>query len=602
MRRFLVITILFLVYYASQGQNVDRIKMHAHNDYEHKVPFWQALASGFESIEVDVFLADGQLFVAHEKASILPHRTIESLYFKPIEQALDLKLLDTTQLQLVIDIKSEPYETLNEIISVFQNHPKLVEASKNGNLVLVISGNRPLPSEFIKYPDFIQFDFQSLDHPGNAALAKIAMVSLSFRSVSSWNGKGRLVDEDFVKIKSSIDKAHALNKPFRFWSTPDSKTAWKNFSSLGVDYINTDLLEEASDYLGSLSQNTYVTKTIHHVYKPTFDHDGKLAKVKNIILLIGDGMGLAQISAGMLANHNQLTLTQLKNIGLSKTQSADDFTTDSAAGGSSMATGKKTKNRYIGVDTSGNQLKNIPEFIEPLGFKSGLVTTDHLTGATPAAFYAHQSDRGMTQAICNDLLKSPIALLIGAGKSDFQSTGISKMADWEELTSLEEVARSEEEKLVYFASDNGLPDKLHGRENYLPDAVHTAIEYLSTKKEPFFLMVEGAFIDSGGHSNNTGVVVEEVLDFDLAVEQALRFADENGETLVIITADHETGGFSIPQGNLENREIEGQFLTHDHTGIMVPVFAYGPHASDFCGVYENSSIYDKIVNIINLYK
>ena len=427
------------------------------------------------------------------------------------------------------------------------------------------------------------------------------MISTSFKPVSVWNGKGRMVDEDLKKVTSIINKAHALNKPFRFWATPDSKSAWKAFVALGVDYINTDMLNEASGYLRALPENTYVTKTNQNTYMPTFKSDGKRKKVKNIILLVGDGMGLAQITSGMLANNNQLTITNIKNVGLSKTQSSDDFTTDSAAGGSALATGKKTKNRYIGVDPHGTAIPNIPEQISPFGFLSGIVTNDHLTGATPAAFYAHQVDRGMTAAIAKDLASSPVSLVIGAGKSDFKASDALAQAKFTEVESLAKLKSIATEKAAYFPSAHGLTNKLNGRGNYLPDAVSSAISFLSSKQKPFFLIAEGAFIDSGGHANNTGMIIEEVLDFDLAVEQALRFADQNNETLVIITADHETGGFSIPQGNIQNREIEGQFHTHDHTGIMVPVFAYGPHSQNFCGVYDNTAIYHKIMEIFKEY-
>ncbi len=598
LKQFLVIVLLASSFLELPGQSLKHVRLHAHNDYQHQVPFWLAFVNGFASIEADVFLQDDQLFVAHEQKSIQQERTLTSLYFQPIEQALKLNLWSNRQLQLLIDIKSDAYKTLDKIIETVKSNSSIIKATEEGKLVLVISGNRPAAAEFSNYPDFIHFDYQSLDDPGDKTLEKIAMISMSFAPVSRWNGKGRLVDEDLKKVKEIVAKAHALNKPFRFWATPDSKTAWQTFSYLGVDFINTDMPGEASAYMSTLAQNTYSSQSPHTIYQPTFKSDGTSTNVKNIILLIGDGMGLAQISAGMFANHNQLALTQIKNLGLTKTQSADDFTTDSAAGGTALATGEKTKNRYIGVDPNGKNLLNLPEQIQHMGFQSGIVTTDHLTGATPASFYAHQTERDWSAAIANDLAKSPVALAIGAGKSDFKNNDILKDANIKAVVSLEELVNSREDKVAFFLSENSLPDKLHGRGNVFPDAVAAALQFLSKKKTPFFLVVEGGFIDSGGHANNTGLIVEEMLDFDLAVEQALRFADENNETLVIVTADHETGGFSLPHGNVDSRTIEGQFHSNDHTGIMVPVFAYGPHSQDFCGVYENIAIYEKIMKII----
>lgn len=151
-----------------------------------------------------------------------------------------------------------------------------------------------------------------------------------------WNGKDRLVDLDYKKIKSIIDKAHSYNKPFRFWATPDSKTAWKVFRDIGVNFINTDQPCKASDYLSTLDQRLYNTNKKTSIYQPTFEHEQKNITVENIILMIGDGNGLSQISAANPINGGALTLTQLKSIGLIKTQSDDDFTTDSAAAASAI--------------------------------------------------------------------------------------------------------------------------------------------------------------------------------------------------------------------------------------------------------------------------
>lgn len=111
-------------------------------------------------------------------------------------------------------------------------------------------------------------------------------------------------------------------------------------------------------------------------------------------------------------------------------------------------------------------------------------------------------------------------------------------------------------------------------------------------------MVEGAFIDSGGHINDSQTVIEEGIDFDQAIAEALKFADQNGKTLVIITADHETGGVTLPQGNIKEQKVELEFTTEDHTAIMVPIFAYGPMSNNFRGVYENSEVFQKIKEVL----
>ena len=313
----------------------------------------------------------------------------------------------------------------------------------------------------------------------------------------------------------------------------------------------------------------------------------------NVILLIGDGNGLSQISSSTLANGGELTLTQLKNIGFIKTSSADDFTTDSAAAGTAIAIGKKTYNRAIGVDHLGAESINICEVLQEKNFNTAVITTDEITGATPAAFYAHQKDRGMTQQIAADLYKSDLTLFAGGGAKYFK-----KQLPFNLVNTPEAIANAKAARIGYFMADGGVPSTLNGRGEELPKVVAHSLEFLKQKETPFFAMIEAAQIDSYGHFNDVAGIVSEGIDFDKAITEAVKFADENPGTLVIVTADHETSGFSIPQGNLEHHTIEGDFTTHDHTATMVPVFAYGPQAQGFTGVYENNEIYHKILALL----
>ena len=575
-----------------------QFKIHSHNDYAQKVPFWSAYANGLNSIEVDVFLKNDMLFATHGEAEIIPDRTIESLYLQPMLDVISLGLGRQQKLQLLVDIKSEPYSTLKALIGILDKYPDIIH---NENITIAISGYRPKEADYATYPDYIKFDYQSLDDVKDKnTWAKVALISLNFSNFSSWNGKGRLTTEDYKGIKTAIDKAHSYNKPFRFWAAPDSKTAWKAFSDLGVDFINTDLPYESARYLNSLEQRVHYNKTLSDVYQPKFGSDQKNIPVENIILLIGDGNGLTQISSAVLANGGNLTLTQLKSIGFLKTQSADDFTTDSAAAGTALATGSKTNNRAIGVDTSGQSLVNITELLAGQGFVSGCITTDQITGATPAAFYAHQKDRSETLNIASDLVKSRLSLFIGGGSADFQN-------NWEAmgftiLGDIDAIGQNKKDKVGYFISEGQVPAILKGRGNVLSEAAKNGIEFLHAKNKPFFLMIEGAQIDSYGHENEVSGIVTEGIDFDRAVTEAIKFADDNEHTLVIITADHETSGFSIPQGNLESKMIEGDFTTHDHTAAMVPIFAYGPQSQEFQGVYENSDLFGKLLHVLGLEK
>ncbi len=600
---FCLAYILFL----SQHSPGQTINIHSHNDYLQNVPFWEAYGNGLTSIEVDVILKEGTLFVAHEEASIHPMRTLESLYLLPIKRAYDLEIRDRQAFQLLIDVKTEAYATLEGIIRELKKYPYLWEGSADHPIAkIVISGNRPNPDEYANYPDFIYFDHQRLDDLNGVNLDKVALISLSFKNYTQWNGKGRLTDQDLVKIKPLLTKAKNLEKPFRFWATPDSKTAWKALHELGVDYINTDHPYPAKEYLSTLSQRLYSTPTPRKTYKPKFEIDGERSPVKNIILMIGDGNGMAQISLALFANGNQLTLTGLKKMGWIKTQSQDDFTTDSAAAGTALSTGEKVKNRSIGCLPDGRAAKNLPEHLQMYNFNTGIVTTDRITGATPASFYAHQSERDDISAIATDLISSPINLFIGGGKNDFLRYGKDEtqsliQAGFDLKSSLEDVKNAKASRIGYFVSHRSLPRVLQGRRHFLASATQSALDFLNNKNNPFLLVVEGAYIDSGGHANHAPTVIEEGLDFDEAIATALAFADKNKETLVIITADHETGGVTLPQANLKSSLVETEFSTKDHTGIPVPVFAYGPHSDEFQGIYENTEIFHKIIKIIGQY-
>ena len=590
-----VLTLLFSLQFI-QAQEVQKYKIHSHNDYEQKVPFWSAYANGLNSIEADIFLKDNSLYVSHTESNIKKERTIEKLYLDPLQQVMALKLGDQQPIQLLIDIKTAAVPTLKKLIAVLETYPIVIN---NKNFSVVISGSQPEAKDYTQYPTYIQFDYQRLDSiPAKEQWKKVALISKSFNEFSSWNGKGRLTAEDYKKVSEAVKKAHSYGKPFRFWGCPDSKTAWKTFKDLGVDFINTDMPYESSRYLNTLDSRVFYNTIASPVYTPTYLSDRKNSPIKNVILLIGDGNGLAQISSSVLANGGQLTLTQLKSVGLLKTQSSDDFTTDSAAAGTALAIGQKTYNRAIGVDSLGKPAENIMEILTKKGFSTGLITTDKITGATPASFYAHQKERDLTAAIANELTNSKISLFMGGGRANF-STAFTN-TDFVILDSLADVAKSSEKQVGLFFSKNNVDSVLKGRGNLLAEATKNGLEFLNAKNKPFFLMVEAAQIDSYGHANNVPGIVSEGIDFDRAITEAIKFADKTGNTLVIVTADHETSGLSLPQGNLKEKMIEGDFTTYDHTGIMVPIFSYGPQSDIFSGVYENNEVFHKIKQVLQL--
>ena len=534
---------------------------------------------------------------AHEPETIDPKRTIESLYLDPISEGLKSGVIPSINFHLLVDLKTAAHPTLEVLLESMKNYEAFLYGKDNPDgLKLIISGNRPKPEEYKNYPQWMFFDYQSKELTSDLPWDKIGMVSLSFRQFSVWNGKGRMVESERQSVQDFIDRVHSFDRPARLWATPDSKSAWKAFYDMGMDYINTDLPIEARSYLNTLEVNVYQNTSVHETYKPKFEVDGANVPVKNVILLIGDGNGLAQISSALFSNNNELNLAQLKNMGLVKTQAADDFTTDSAAGATAFATGEKTNNRALGVDPTGKPLRNIPDILGEFGFLSGIVTTDQLTGATPAAFYAHHPERDDWREIAAYLPKSNLDLFIGAGLDSF--TGELEHLKNAGFILAENLEKLEGDRVGYFAAQGSLPKKLDGRGDYLLKSTVLALDFFKRKNTPFFLMVEAANIDSGGHSNNTSTIVSEMLDFDEAIGAVIQFADEHPGTLVLITADHETGGVSMPQGDTASNTVELAYHSDDHTGIMVPIFAYGAHADEFRGVYENTEVFHKMMKLL----
>jgi alkaline phosphatase len=335
-----------------------------------------------------------------------------------------------------------------------------------------------------------------------------------------------------------------------------------------------------------------ISYSVKHYKEPT-----KKKNPKNVILLIGDGMGVSQIFSGLVANRGDLYLKNFTNIGFSATQSASHFITDSGAGGTALSTGTKTYNGAIGVGIDSIPIQNIREKAVAKGKVTGVVSTSTITHATPASFVAHQPNRDWYEEIASDFLKSNIDVFIGGGLKNFNNRKDSvdltlelKKKGYQVVTGIDSISKVTKGKLAGFTSSGHNIEMFKGRRNVLPQATQTAINILDNDPDGFFLMVEGSQIDWGGHQNNTGYIATEMLDFDQAIGIALEFASKNKETLVIITADHETGGFAIEGGDFKTGEVIGDFTSDNHTAVMVPVFAFGPGAENFRGFHDNTDI------------
>ena len=330
----------------------------------------------------------------------------------------------------------------------------------------------------------------------------------------------------------------------------------------------------------------------------------KAEKPKNIIFLIGDGMGVSQVFSGITANQGHLFIENCRHIGFSKTQSADNYITDSAAGGTALSCGVKTYNGAIGVDPDTVEVKSILEEAEDKGLATGLVSTSAITHATPASFIAHQPSRNMYEDIAADFMDTDIDVFIGGGNDHFtkRKDGRNLATELKEKgytveTDIDKIAKVKSGKLA------GLTAGIHNgrvaeRGDMLPVATTTALNILDNNDKGFFLMVEGSQIDWGGHASSTVYIVEDMLDFDQTIGKALEFAAKDGETLVLVTADHETGGMALTGGDMSTGMVKADYPTTGHSAVMVPVFAYGPGAEQFIGIMENTDIHDKMKKLL----
>lgn len=616
------------------------VKIHSHNDYKQTVPFYQAYSQKVYSIEADLFYKDKEFYVAHEEDEIEREATFDALYLNPVvslfrqNEGRAWKDSDE-QMQLLVEIKSgNTDDFLKALEKKLGKYPEVFNPEVNPHAVrIVITGNVPRPEAFGKYASYILFDGElSKDYTADQ-LKRVGLFSTNFRDLSKWNGKGSLVKEDKQRVTAAIEKAHAQGKQIRFWGAPDGMTAWNTFYMMGVDYINTDKVERCTAFFKDwhnkhyeiASKNTAsvqgvtktdrLDKTTHNfegfkneklqlaepvkTYTPSYAADGADRPVKNVIFLIGDGMGLAQLTAADRVNKG-LTILNMQHLGLITTSAKDAFTTDSAGAGSALATGEQNNNRHISMSEDGKAYPSLTDFFAAQGKQCGVVTLGDVADATPAAFYGHNTERDNAEEITRELLDGKVSLLAGSGMNHFKDRE-DGMNLWQELEKkgyrmVTEVDDIQPDGKKTICIDEEMEKAAEAKTiGLLAETTARSIEKLhQASPEGFFLMVEGAKIDYAGHSNCFPGSIVETLSFDMAVAEALKFADRNGETLVIVTGDHETGGLTLVDGSNETGYVTALYVTDDHTPIMLPVFSYGPQSDKFIGKYFNYEIPRKI--------
>ncbi len=364
-------------------------------------------------------------------------------------------------------------------------------------------------------------------------------------------------------------------------------------------------------------------------------------QVKNVIYLIGDGMGFGAVTSLLLSEDEVTGFEQAPVIGLHETCSADNYVTDSAAGGTALATGTRTNNGYVGADPDGAQLTSVLRKAQTMGKKTGIVVNTTLTEATPAAFYAGVTSRKMVYDIAKQFTECDVDIAIGGGLGhfynrpdslDLTATLIEK--GYDVYLHWETVLNTESEKFVGILplSDLHRREKNHGRASaaegqevclaaqmaamneetnaehlseptvYLEKATAKALDVLSRNNEDgFFLMIESAIIDGYGHNNDGEGMVIEMKEFNCTLQKAIDYVNQHPETLLVVTADHETGGTGVYyNGHKPGNEgpLKMNFSTSGHTGTVVPVFAYGAGAENFAGVMKNTDIPKKIEELM----
>lgn len=331
--------------------------------------------------------------------------------------------------------------------------------------------------------------------------------------------------------------------------------------------------------------------------------------VKNIIFLIGDGMGLSSVSMMQLVNEYRPTIfDEADNIALQKSYSADNRVTDSAASGTALATGHKTNNTYIGVLPNGSAVESLTELAKRHGKATGIVVTTVVQHATPAAFYAHVANRHEYIAITEQLVASTLDVVVGGGMSLFNerySGDVERViadAGYHLVRTTEELeAASCDSRIMALVADKEV-----GADSgdYLARATRKAIDVLAMRggDEGFVLMVEGSLIDGMAHGNDALAQQREMEGFMGAIEVAVEYARNHPDTLVVVTADHETGGLELVSANsdfnLSEQGVEFRWATDGHSAQMVPIYLYGCGAELINGIMENAELGTKLKAIV----
>ena len=326
------------------------------------------------------------------------------------------------------------------------------------------------------------------------------------------------------------------------------------------------------------------------VEEPSRDNE-----VRNVIIMIGDGMGLEQVSCAWVVNHGKLNLDNFPHTGLSRTWCTNKLITDSGAGGTALSSGVKTAYSHVGTAPDSTDIPSVLVKARQLGKKTGVVVTCHFADATPCDFCCHNEYRYNQDDLIADYVDCGVDYLAGGGLDWFtvnrkDGRDITKemaAAGYHVALTEEELMAAELPVIGILAPDN-LPVAMERGDLYR-HSVARGLDILSRESgdKGFVMMLEGSCINDWLHGNDIGKAMEELLDFDRTIGDVLQWAAADGHTLVVVTADHNTGCLTLQDGNLEEGTIGVAFGSESHNGIAVPVYAWGPGSDVFTGIKEN---------------
>ena len=356
-------------------------------------------------------------------------------------------------------------------------------------------------------------------------------------------------------------------------------------------------------------------------------------KPKNIILLISDGMSLTQVSTYRLLKggpNERIAVDKFPVSGIVLTHSENAIVTDSASSATAFSTGRKTNNGALGLDEDNKILENFTEIIDRYGYVSSLISTSEITHATPAAYASLVDLRWKTDEISLQMMESNVMTILGGGRHFFlpedlggkRSDGLNLLEQMEssrmvmtEKKELDSFDHSDLGKVVGLFADEALRDKEKPENHVFEPSSSEMLNFAINRSEKFnengckgfFIMLEGSQVDWAGHANDLDYLKREMQDFEEAVELALDYAIQNPDTLVIATADHETGGLLIESSSPTDYtapEVKFSFNTGigygSHTGVPVPVYAYGPGSENFTGTLDNTDIFYAMLEAVNM--